>query len=242
MRAAHARRPEFREEQAAGRDSGQVGRRMRREEAGQRPCLFLCRKALPATRIMLLSPPRRGSAQCRPESVDGRQSWVAFFSKSRPDQYPGPGAAGDGPRHDRFYRRAIQSHRRGMLCRPEAGVQDRADDPRLCRLRAWRVGSRARQPVLAGRQGAGGRDRLFLAELGHALRGVRARGRDPRQRLAPRRRPGSARNPAARGSRAPVEGGAGRAQRNLDRGRPRHRGIAPRDRRRRGIRHCSWST
>ena len=69
----------------------------------------------------------------------------------------------------------------------EARLQDRGDDPRLCRDRARRVGGGAGQSVLAGRQGAGGRERLFLAELGHARRGLRARGRDPGQRLAPRR-------------------------------------------------------
>ena len=51
-------------------------------------------------------------------------------------------------------------------------------------------------------------------------------------RLAPLRRRGSARNPAARGSRARHQGGARRAQRDLDRGRARHRGAAPGDRRR----------
>ena len=48
----------------------------------------------------------------------------------------------------------------------QARVQDRAADPRLCRHRPWRVGSGARQPVLAGRQGAGRRDRLFLDRIG----------------------------------------------------------------------------
>ena len=109
------------------------------------------------------APQRNGT-----ESEDGRQSWVPFLSKSRADQHPGPRPAGDGPRDDRLHRRAIQGDRRGMLCRPEAGVQDRPDHPRLCRLRARRVGGGAGQSVLARRQGAGRRKRLFLAELGHA--------------------------------------------------------------------------
>src|ERR1700730_17506359 len=40
-----------------------------------------------------------------------------------------------------------------------------------------------------GYQAAGGRKRLFLDELGHARRSLRARGRDAAQRLADRRRP-----------------------------------------------------
>ena len=45
--------------------------------------------------------------------------------------------------------------------------------------------------------------------------------------------PAALENSAARRPRARVEGGARGAQRNLDRGRPQHRGAAPRDRRRR---------
>ncbi len=89
---------------------------------------------------------------------------------------------------------AVQGDFRGVLRRAEAGLQDRRDDPRLCRLRAWRLGGGAGQSVLAGRQGAGRRERLFLAQLGYAGRSFRARGRDPAQRLAPRRRPGQARS------------------------------------------------
>ena len=52
------------------------------------------------------------------------------------------------------------------------------DDTRLYRIGTRRMGGGARQSVLAGRQGAGRRERLFLAQLGHAGRSLRARGRD----------------------------------------------------------------
>ena len=50
--------------------------------------------------------------------------------------------------------------------------------PRLHRLRTRRLGGGAGQSVLARRQGADRRKRLFLAELGHAGRSIRARSRD----------------------------------------------------------------
>ena len=93
-----------------------------------------------------------------------------FFQNPGPTNIPDRVLRAMDHGHDRFYRGAIQSHRRGMLCRPETDLQDRTDDPRLCRFGARRLGGRARQPVFAGRQGAGGRKRLFLIELGHALR------------------------------------------------------------------------
>src|SRR4051812_46355685 len=68
------------------------------------------------------------------ENQDGGKSWVPFLSKSRADQYPGPRLAGDGPRSDRLHRCAVQGDCRGMLCRPEARVQDRPDYSLLYRL------------------------------------------------------------------------------------------------------------
>ena len=171
-----------------------------------------------------------GIQQTKPESVHGGQSRLPFLYQSRADQYPGPRLAGDGSRGDRLQRRAVPRHHRGVLRRPEAGVQDRPDDPRLCRIRPRCVGGRTRQPVLTRRQAAGRRERLFLAQLGNARRSLRARGRDLTQRLADRRRSGEAGEPPARGPRARDQGGAGGAQRDLDRGRQRHRRIAPGDR------------
>ena len=113
----------------------------------------------------------------------------------------------------------------------QARVQDQGADYRLCRDRARGLGGGARQPVLARRQGAGARKRFLLAELGGARRGLRARCRNAAQRLAARLRPGEARSAAARGPAAPDQGGAGGAQRDLDRGGAPGRRTAPRDRR-----------
>ena len=83
-------------------------------------------------------------------------------------------------------------------------------------------------------------DRVLMAETGHfatlwqKIAGeARPRGRVPARRLAPRRRPGSDREAAARRRRQAHQGGLRRAQRDLDRRRFAHRRSPEGDRRRR---------
>ncbi len=140
-----------------------------------------------------------------------------FPADPRADQRARPRAARARPSDDRPSRARVRAADPGNPRRPEARLPDRVADRHLSGVGHRRLGSGAGQHAVARRSRADVRDRPLRDAVAQDGRQARARRRLRSRRLAQRRRRRGGREQARRRQGARDQGGAGRAQRDLDR-------------------------